>query len=368
VKPQPFELERYFAQHEFTTRYLLGSSDPESMSVDELLALEPGAHDALLDLWLGYTESLGNPQLRAAIAQVTGCGLDDVLVHGGAQEPIFSFMNVVLSAGDHAIVQFPAYQSHYAIAEALGAGITRWESDPRAGWAPDPDALARAITPKTRAIVITTPNNPTGYVFDRERLDATIEIARKHGLWLFSDEVYRGSERDPVDVLPAICTLYERGVSLGAMAKVYGLAGLRIGWIATRDRALYDAMAAFKDYLTICNAAPSEWLATVALRHHDALIERVRAITTANLDRLDAYFAERTDRWEWSRPRGGTTAFPRYLAGGTQAYCADLAARAGVLLVPSFAFDAGDDRVRIGYGRLNLPEALQALAAYEGTR
>jgi aspartate/methionine/tyrosine aminotransferase len=359
VKPRPFALERYFARHEFTARYLLCASDPEAISIDQLLALEPGARERLCDVWLGYTESRGNPELRAEIASLyEQIDADDVLVHSGAQEPIFTFSNVALAPGDQAIVQFPAYQSHYAIGEAVGAGIVRWHGDLSNHGAPDPDDLARAITPSTRAIFITTPNNPTGYVFDRERLDATIALARKHGLLLFSDEVYRGSERDPADRLPAVCDLYERGISLGAMAKTYGLAGLRIGWIATRDPLIYQQMAAFKDYLTICNSAPSEFLATLALRHGEALQERSRAIARTNLALLDAFFARHAERWFWQRPRAGTTAFPRYLAGSTERLCADLVERSGVLLLPSVTYDAGDEHVRIGYARTNLPEAL----------
>jgi aspartate/methionine/tyrosine aminotransferase len=362
MKPHPFALERYFARYEFTARYLLCASDPEALSIRDLLALEPGSEEALSDVWLGYTESRGDPELRTAIAGLyERTGDDAVLVHAGAEEPIFSFSNVALSPGDHAIVQFPAYQSHYAIAEAIGAEVTRWNSDLDAGGAPDPDELERLIAPATRALFITTPNNPTGYVFDRERLDATIRVARKHGLWIFSDEVYRGSERDPADRVPAVCDLYERGVSLGAMAKTYGLAGLRIGWIATHDQILYDRMAAFKDYLTICNPAPSEFLATLAIRHTGELLERTRTIARRNLDLLDAFFARRSSQWVWRRPRAGTTAFPRYLSGSTQELCADLVERAGVLLLPSVAFHAGDERVRIGYGRENLLEGLSAL-------
>jgi aspartate/methionine/tyrosine aminotransferase len=364
MKPRPFTLERYFARYEFAARYLLCASDPESMSVRDLLALEPGADEALRELWLGYTESRGNPALRQAIATLYAHGdAEQILVHGGAQEPIFTFMNLVLAAGDRAIVQFPAYQSHYSIAEAIGAEITRWNADFSNEGAPDPDQLARAIRPSTRAIILTTPNNPTGYPFDRARLDAVVAIARKHGLWLFADEVYRGSERDG-DTAPAVCDLYERGVSLGAMAKTYGLAGLRIGWVSTPDASLYERMAQYKDYLTICNNAPGEYLATLALRHGATLIERVRRIATGNLDRLDAFFARRTDIFEWNRPRAGTTAFPRYLGGSSDAFCARLIERAGVLLLPSTAFDAGDDRFRMGYGRTNLPEALGALDTF----
>ncbi|HEY1975048.1 MAG TPA: aminotransferase class I/II-fold pyridoxal phosphate-dependent enzyme [Candidatus Baltobacteraceae bacterium] len=365
MTPQPFALERYFAQYEFTTKYLLCASDPESMPIAELLALEEGAAERFARTWLGYTESRGAPELRDAIGAlypVTGAG--GVLVHGGTQEAIFAAINCAVGARDHLVVQFPAYQSQYSVAEGIGATASRWNVDLDGDGAPDPDELESLLRPQTRAIVITSPSNPTGYVFDRQRLDRVVAIARKRGLWLISDEVYRGTERDLADRHPPVCDLYERGISLGGTAKAYGLAGLRIGWLATRDRAFYDRVAAFKDYLTICNAAPSEFLAALAMRHGDALIARVQRIVARNLDLLDAFFARHSEVWQWHRPRAGTTAFPRYLRGDTDALCADLVKRAGVLLLPSSLFDAGNDRVRIGYGRENLPEALAALERY----
>ncbi|HTU81306.1 MAG TPA: aminotransferase class I/II-fold pyridoxal phosphate-dependent enzyme, partial [Candidatus Acidoferrales bacterium] len=302
MRPRPFALERYFAEYEFTARYLLCSSDAQSLSIGELLAYEPGSQERLCETWLGYTQSRGGPELRRLVARLyQRTGEDSVLICGGSNEPIFAFMNVTLGPGDHVVAQFPAYQSHYSVAEAIGAEVTPWNARLAGDGAPDPEELAAAIRPNTRAIVITTPNNPTGYVFDRARLDAVVEIARRHGLWLFSDEVYRGSERDARDVHPAVCDLYERGVSLGGLAKAHGLPGLRIGWIATHDAELYRRMAEFKDYLTICNAAPSEFLAGIALRHNDALLERTRATTTRNLDLLDAFFADRSAQWEWYR-------------------------------------------------------------------
>jgi aspartate/methionine/tyrosine aminotransferase len=362
MKPRPFSLERFFDRYEFSTRHLLCSSDAESMPLRELLALEPGAEAAFRDLHLGYTQARGGPDLRESIAALYDrTAADHVLVHAGGEEPIFTFMNVALQPGDHVICQFPAYQSQYSIAEALGAEVSRWPSDLAGEGAPDPDDLARMIRPSTRAIVITTPNNPTGYVFDRARLQAVVETARKHGLWLFSDEAYRGSERDPSDRHPAACDLYERGVSLGTTSKAYGLPGLRIGWIATHDSSLYQELAEFKDYVTICCSGPSEFLATVALRCADELLERVRYITSRNLELLDEFFARRATLFEWRRPRAGTTAFPRYLGGSAERFCDDLVRRAGVLLLPSTAFDAGDDRIRVGYGRKNVPEALTAL-------
>jgi aspartate/methionine/tyrosine aminotransferase len=361
----PFQLERYFARYEFNTRYLLSSSDPESMPIRDLLALEAGAAERFAGVWLGYTESRGAPELREAIATLYPVtGAEGVLVHGGTQEAIFATLNSLVRSGDHVVVQFPAYQSQYSTIEAAGAEVSRWHSDLSGEGAPDPDELEGLLRPSTRAIVITSPNNPTGYVFDRARLERTIEIARRRGLWLVADEVYRGSEHDRADRLPPACDLYERAISLGGTAKAYGLAGLRIGWIATRDSELYDRVAAYKDYLTICNSAPAEFLATVAMRHGEALIERVQRIVSRNLDLLDAFFARHRDRWEWRRPRAGTTAFPRYLAGDTDALCAELVNDAGVLLLPSSVFDCGADRVRVGYGRANLPDALAALERY----
>ena len=360
VKVRPFALERFFARHEFTARYLLCASDPETLPLRDLLELEPGSAERLADLRLGYTDSRGGEDLRRAVGSLyANADPDRILVHGGAEEAIFAFMNAAIEAGDHVIVQFPCYQSHYSVAEALGADVTRWHCDLAREGAPDVEELERLVRPATRAIVLTTPNNPTGYPFDRAEIEAVVGLARRHGLWLFSDEVYRGSERE-AQRAPAASDLYERAVSLGALSKAYGLAGLRIGWIATQDRELYAAIASVKDYLTICNSAPGEFLAGVALRHGDSLTGRVRRIEAGNLDRLDEFFARWSALFTWRRPRAGTTAFPRYLAGSSEAFCERLAAEAGVLLLPSSAFDCGDERFRIGYGRADLPQALEA--------
>lgn len=358
---QPFALERSFAKYEFSTRFLLCASDPESMPVADLLALEPGWDKQLTELKLGYTESRGGSALRRAIARrYEHDDAEAILAHSGSEEAIFAFMNAVLQPGDHVIVQFPAYQSHYSIPEAIGAGVTRWHSDLEAEGSPDVAELERLIRPTTRAIVLTTPNNPTGYSFDRRQIEAVAEIARRRELWLFGDEVYRGLEREAAQI-PAVCDLYERGVSLGGLSKAYGLAGLRIGWLAMRDRALYARIAAFKDYLTICNSAPSELLAELALRHSEHLFKRVRAIVERNLDCLDEFFTRRSALFTWTRPRAGTTGFPRYLGGSSEVFCSRVAEQAGVLLLPSTVLHAGDAHVRFGYGRVNLPQALGAL-------
>lgn len=365
MKLDRFRLERYFAKHEFSAPYLLCSSDCESMTLESLLAFEPDAEAHLSSLWLGYTESLGDPALRQAIASLyEAMTTDHILVHAGAEEAIFSFMHVALSPGDHVIVHAPYYQSLGEVARGIGAEITEWRGDPKRAWELDLDFLRDALTERTTAVVVNFPHNPTGFLPSAAFVRELASLSEKHGFLIFSDEVYRGLEGDPSHQLPAMADLNQRAVSLGVMSKAYGLAGLRIGWVATRNAGLFDKMAAFKDYTTICNSAPSEFLATLALRHGKAIVERNLRIIRDNLHRLDIFFVSHSDLFDWNRPRAGSIAFPTLLKGTVDAFCADLLNKAGVLLLPGTLYGTGYNAFRIGYGRKNMPASLSQLEAY----
>lgn len=363
VPISPFKLERFFARYEFSARYLLSSSDCESFSVGELLALEPNSREGLEGYWLGYTEAPGLPALRALIAGVyTHISADQVLTHAGAEEGIFAFMHAVLQPGDHIIAHAPGYQSLYTVAESVGCTVSRWEADPANGWALDVDALSRLLRPNTRAVIVNCPHNPTGYLMQAAEQTALVAFCRQHGLLLFSDEVYRELEHNPADRLPAACDLYENAVSLGVLSKTYGLPGLRIGWVASRNAELLRKIAAVKDYLSICNSAPSEYLAMIALRNRGVLAGRNLGIVRANLDLLDAFFARWEGLFTWQRPRAGSTAFPAvHWPGGAESFAIAAVERAGVMILPSTTYDYGDGHFRVGFGRRNLPEALAAL-------
>jgi len=365
MKLEPFRLERYFARHEFSAAYLLCASDCESMELGDLLALEPQAQERFLSLRLGYTESLGDPALRQAIARLYArITADQVLVHAGAEEAIFNFMQVTLSSGDHVIVQTPCYQSLGAVARGLGATVTEWCGDPMRAWELDLDLLKKALTQRTKLVVVNFPHNPTGFLPTAAFVQELSLLSERHGFVIFSDEVYRGLELDPADRLPALADLNDRAVSLGVMSKTYGLAGLRIGWIATRNRRLFEALAGFKDYTTICNSAPSEFLAALALRHAQGIVDRNLEIIRANLERLDRFFADQGERFAWHRPKAGPIAFPTLLHGAVDAFCADLLKQTGVLLLPGTLYGTGTNALRIGFGRKNLPEALARLERY----
>jgi aspartate/methionine/tyrosine aminotransferase len=335
------------------------------VTTGDLLALEPGARERYERQWLGYTESQGAPSLRGEIARIyESIEPGQTLVHTGAEEAIFLFMHAALNAGDHVIVHSPCYQSLAGVAQGIGCEVSGWKAREENNWALDMDELRRMIRPNTRVLVVNTPHNPTGYLMSRADYLAAHEIARAHDMILFSDEVYRESEYDAARRLPSGCDVNERAVTLSVMSKTYGLPGLRIGWIATRNARVYERMAELKDYTTICNSAPSEFLAEIALRHRASLARRNLDIIKHNLELLDEFFARRADLFEWVRPQAGPIAFPRFKGGDVEAFCHDLVTRAGVLLLPGTLFDDRENHFRIGFGRKNMPEALAQWEAH----
>ena len=363
----PFKLERYFAKYEFNVDYVLCASDCESLAIQNLLDLEPKAAERFQQHWLGYTESMGSPSLRTEI-----CGLyrdvrpEQVLVHTGAEEAIFLFMQTVLKAKDHVIVHWPCYQSLAEVARSIGCRVSLWKAREENGWALDLEELKQSIHSDTRAIIINTPHNPTGYLMPSEKFQEVNRIAGENGIILFSDEVYRESEFREEDRLPAACDLGAHAVSLGVMSKTYGLPGLRIGWIATRNADIYDGMAALKDYTTICNSAPSEFLAELALRHRKALAERNLGIIAGNLKELEQFFARHADRFVWQRPQAGSIGFPRLIGEDVNDFCKNLVEKAGVLLLPGTLYDDQGNHFRIGFGRKNFPDALARFEDFLG--
>lgn len=362
MRLEPFALERYFARYEFAVRHNLAASDVEGMPLRELLSLADDESRALWDgLALGYTESAGHPLLRTAIASLDGLEADHVLVCSGAEEAIFLALQAALGPADHAVVVWPAYQSLHEVARAAGAAVTLVELRHDRGWMLDVSELQAAIRPNTRIVAINFPHNPTGAHLAAADFLAIVALCEARGITLLSDEVYRFLEYDMRDRLPAAAAIGERAVSIGVMSKSFALAGLRIGWIATRDAALLQRAAAIKDYTTICNAAPSEILALVALRARDRVLERSRTLVRRNLPLVRGLFERHREHFEWVEPRAGSVAFPRLRRADAAAWTRRLVEEAGVLLLPGDRFGHGGDHFRIGLGRSDAPEALERM-------
>ena len=370
-----FALEVHFSRWEFNARHHMTASDMESMTLGELTQMAgPSAREELDRLWLGYTETWGAPDLREAIAATyDGLSARDILCFAGAEEGIYAAMRVMLSPEDHAIVSVPNYQAAETVPLGLCAvtGVPLLEND---HWRLDLDAVRAAIRPNTKLISVNLPNNPTGALMPQEDFAALVVLCREHDLYLFSDEVYRLLESDDKKRLPQAAEAYEKGVSLNVMSKAYGLPGLRIGWIASRDTALLQKLERYKHYLSICNSAPSERLAVMALSVRDRILTRNRSLIAENLEKMDAFFAEYPDLFDWKRPDGGCVAYPRYNGrDGVEQFCHDLVEQAGVLLLPASVYhselmETPAGRFRIGFGRKGIDAGLAAMRDFLGRR
>jgi aspartate/methionine/tyrosine aminotransferase len=363
-----FALEVYFSRWEFTARYNLAGSDGENMTQAELLALaSPEDRAAFDNLRLGYTETWGAPALRAEIARTYDTvGPEQVLCFAGAEEALYTAMHVLLKAGDHAIVIAPNYQSAETVPLSI-CEVSAVPLDIDREWALDVDRLEAAIRPTTKLISINFPNNPTGKIVPRATFDAIIEICRSRGIWLFSDEAYRLLERDAALRLPQAADVYERAVSLNVMSKAYGLAGLRIGWLVCKDREVLGRLERFKHFLSICNAAPSEILARIALKARERILAKNVRVIRDNLAVLDAFFAEYRHLFDWRVPEGGCISFIRYKGkDGVEAFTGRMVEECGVLLLPASVFRSElapvpDDCLRVGFGRSHVPRGVEVM-------
>jgi len=358
----PFKLERFFAKYEFSAKYLLCSSDCESMSVRDLLNLDPNGEKKLFECHLGYTESTGNPKLKEAISKIyTDMDSANIFVHAGAEEAVFNLMNAHLKPLDHVIVHSPCYQSHAEIARAIGCSVTEIFTEEKHNWKLFPEAVIDAITSETKLIILCSPHNPTGYVIPENDMRLILNAADKAGTLVLCDEVYRELEHG-MQTQSAVCDLHPLQVSLGVMSKAYGLAGLRIGWLASTNTALLQKVAAFKDYNSICSSAPSEVLSIIALNNRAHILKRNIDIINTNLNLADIFFARHKDVFRWQRPMASSVAFVGYNGkDGVERFCSDLVNESGVLLAPGSLFAQGYENLRLGYGRANFPEAFNVL-------
>ena len=371
-----FALEVYLGRWEFAAAHYLTGSDGQTLTIGELLALASDEErDAFEQLPLGYSPPWGTDRLLAAIATTyESIGPENVLTFAGAEEAIFWAIQELVGPGDHAVVAVPTYQSTESIAVATGAHVSGLLLRRANGWGLDLDELERLLRPNTRLVAVNFPNNPTGGMPDPQAFRRLVELCDEREITLFSDEVYRGVELDPGRALPQAADLSAGAISLNVMSKAYGLPGLRIGWLASHDRPFLERLERRKHYTSICNSAPSELLAAIALANGEAVRGRIRSIIAENLPSFDGFFDRWSDCFEWEHPQGSCVCFPRYLGDdGVEAFCHDLLHHAGVVLLPASIFrselaEIPRDHFRIGVARKNPEPALAAFDDYLSRR
>lgn len=364
-----FKLEEYLAQHEFNAPFLLCCSDTETFSMKEIIAMAHPGDRALWDnLSLGYTESKGLPLLREAIRKNLYPKLisnQQILTFAGAEEGIFCAFFSLIEPSDEVIVLTPCYQSLSEIPKLRGARVTEVALREENQWRIDIDDIKRAIRPTTKLLVMNFPHNPTGQVVDEEELLRIVELCRQHDLWLFSDEVYQLLGTPQRGVVTPAAVAYEKALSLSVMSKSFGMAGLRIGWLACQDKELLAKIEQMKHYTSICSSGPSEIISLIALNHKERILARNNEIVAANLESIDKFIDENNTLFDWVRPQGGCVGFVHYKGrDSVDQFCDTLLKKKGVLLMPASVYDVRSNHFRIGFGRKNMPMALNALGEF----
>ncbi len=359
-----FHLKSFFNQEAAATaRANLSSSFAEPLQTADLLNLAPGAAERLVNLPLGYTTAYGSVELRAAIAaRYTSLEPEQVVATCGGDDALPSLFMALLQPGDHVIVHSPVYQPLTSVAAWCGADVTLWAAEEGAGWEPPLADLARLMRPATRLIVVNFPHSPTGFVPDRAYLDRLIAFADDTGAVLVCDEIYRGLPLDAAPEPPSLVDVSARAVVINSVSKTYGLPGLRVGWLATRNAIVRDAVRAFRMHLNTYIGAPVEFLASLAVRQTDRILARNRELARTNLVLLDAFLNRHTDLFTWMPPRGGVVAFPHWRGDeSTTTLSARLLRDDRLLLAPSAYFAGGERHVRIGFGTATFPTGLTLL-------
>ncbi|HHY58483.1 MAG TPA: pyridoxal phosphate-dependent aminotransferase [Chloroflexi bacterium] len=363
-----FATEHFFARYEFTTPHLLGSSDCESITVAELLALAGVTWDEFGRLSLGYTESLGHPELRRQIAaSYASVHAEEIIMLGAPVEGIYLMARAALAPNDEVIVLTPAYDALLHLFEhVVGvANVKRWTFTPGAGrWELDFDALHRLITPRTKLLVVNFPHNPTGYLPTPAQMHALTALVEQHGLLLFCDEMYFGLVHGDTPAIASAADLTPRAVVLSGLSKTYGLPGLRTGWLVVKDADLRANLINWKFYTTICPPAPSEFLALAAWRVREQLRSRNLTRIATNLQLAEDFFARWPELFQWRRPLAGSTALVGMNVPSVRDYATHLAENAGVLVLPAANLGAEDHYLRMGFGRAGFDAALAAFEAH----
>ena len=364
---KPFAVEEWMNEYETGARYNIAETCVDSVSLDELFALTGESEDEFLSKFcatrLTYGDIWGSDALREGVCRLYRTVRPDevVLTHGAAGANHHVFCSLI-SAGDRVVSIMPTYQQLYSIPEAIGADVAIMHLKQENHYLPDLDELKALVTPGTKMVCINNPNNPTGALMSRELLEQIIEIARGVDAYVLCDEVYRHLTQAD-GWCESVADLYEKGISVSSMSKVFSLAGIRMGWIATHDKAAVKAFLSHRDYNLISCGMFDDAVASLALRHSDEMIRRNQAIVRENLAILDEW-VQAHPHFYYTKPQAGTTALVYYDYDiPSYEFCERLYHETGSFVTPGDCFEQPRS-MRIGYAcdAQTLKDGLAALA------
>lgn len=369
MKIKPFAVEEWMNAWEVGAKYNIAETCVDSISMNELFELTGEDKTEFLNRLcarrLSYGDIEGLPEFRKGV-----CGLYKTLnienivpTHGasGANHHVFYSL---ISPGDRVVSIIPTYQQLYSIPESYGADVQILHLGKENNYLPDLEKLRRLVTPKTKMICINNPNNPTGALMSEQMLREIVEIARSADAWILCDEVYRHLSQED-GWCPSIVDLYEKGISVSSMSKVFSLAGLRLGWIATHDMSVVKSCLSHRDYNLVSCGVFDEMLAAAALKHRDKLLERSRKIVRENLQILDDWVGSEP-HVSYVKPKAGTTALVYYdLDISSYEFCEEMYKKTGAFVTPGDCFEVPHSmRIGYAYGKQDLIDGLKAISEY----
>lgn len=369
MKIKPFAVEEWMNAWEVGAKYNIAETCVDSISMNELFELTGEDKTEFLNRLcvrrLSYGDIEGLPEFRKGV-----CGLYKTLnienivpTHGasGANHHVFYSL---ISPGDRVVSIMPTYQQLYSIPESYGADVQILHLSKENNYLPDLEKLRRLVTPKTKMICINNPNNPTGALMSEQILREIVEIARSADAWILCDEVYRHLSQED-GWCPSIVDLYEKGISVSSMSKVFSLAGLRLGWIATHDMSVVKSCLSHRDYNLVSCGVFDEMLAAAALKHRDKLLERSRKIVRENLQILDDWVGSEP-HVSYVKPKAGTTALVYYdLDISSYEFCEEMYKKTGAFVTPGDCFEVPHSmRIGYAYGKQDLIDGLKAISEY----
>lgn len=369
MKIKPFAVEEWMNAWEVGAKYNIAETCVDSISMNDLFELTGEDKTEFLNRLcarrLSYGDIEGLPEFRKGV-----CGLYKTLnienivpTHGasGANHHVFYSL---ISPGDRVVSIMPTYQQLYSIPESYGADVQILHLSKENNYLPDLEKLRRLVTPKTKMICINNPNNPTGALMSEQMLREIVGIARSADTWILCDEVYRHLSQED-GWCPSIVDLYEKGISVSSMSKVFSLAGLRLGWIATHDMSVVKSCLSHRDYNLVSCGVFDEMLAAAALKHRDKLLERSRKIVRENLQILDDWVGSEP-HVSYVKPKAGTTALVYYDLGiSSYEFCEEMYKKTGAFVTPGDCFEVPHSmRIGYAYGKQDLIDGLKAVSEY----
>ena len=352
MKIKDFGVEQWMNEYETKAKYNLGETCVSPFSLHTLLQTvgvdEASFTQKMLNTRLTYGAIEGSLALKQEIAKLyQSLTPEEIVTEHGAIGANNLVLNTLVEPGDEVVAVTPTYQQLQSIPESIGATVKLLPLRRENNYLPDVDELQSLVNEKTKLIVINNPDNPTGSLMRDEGLNAIIRVARSVDAYVLCDEVYRHLTQDDI-YSPSIIDLYDKGISTSSFSKVFSLAGLRLGWIATHDQALMKQMLSHRDYATISCGVLDEMIGTLALQNQQTIIKRNRQIIRKNLQILEDW-VNNESHITWLKPKAGTTTLLHYdFDMPSTEFCDQLMKKHQTLLVPGSCFDI-EHAVRIGY-------------------